>query len=104
MGLINRGKPEMVFDWIKAARLIKEKNPQMARAGLKDDWEYTGGIIYYHGNKVVNDDDTMWLASTWATPQLEMDGELHDCYVMEDQTSWDSHTRWPKEAVEILKS
>jgi hypothetical protein len=28
-----------VFDWNKAARLIKEHKPVYAGAGLRDDWE-----------------------------------------------------------------
>ena len=34
MGEANRGKEMMVFDWDKAARLIGERKPECASAGL----------------------------------------------------------------------
>lgn len=43
MGEANRGKSLMVFDWNKTASRIKETQPSVAAAGLRDDWEYTGG-------------------------------------------------------------
>ena len=33
----------MVFDWNKAAQIIKERGATNASAGLSGDWEYTGG-------------------------------------------------------------
>lgn len=33
MGMMNRGKEPMVFDWDKAARIIKEKQPIVLRLG-----------------------------------------------------------------------
>ena len=41
----NRGKEMMVFDWDKAARLIAERKPQIAMAGMRGDWKNTGGMI-----------------------------------------------------------
>ena len=35
MGEANRGKELMVFDWDKAARLIKERKPECAYAGVR---------------------------------------------------------------------
>ena len=52
MGLANRGKEQMVFDWDKAARIIKERNIDCAAAGLKDDFEWTGGCIFKDGNSL----------------------------------------------------
>lgn len=37
------GAAHMVFDWDKAARIIRERKPSTAAAGLSGDWEYTGG-------------------------------------------------------------
>jgi hypothetical protein len=89
-----------VFDWDKAATLIKEKDAKFASAGLSGDWEYTGGLILEDGSP--NFDDYTFLASTWATPELVIDGEFIDCYVMESQTEWDSGTKWPQSALDIL--
>ena len=88
IGQANRGREQKVFDWVKAANLIKN-HPDFpniqCEAGLAGDFEYTGGIIF--DGKIVEDDYT-YLASTWATPTLIIDGEEHDCYVMENFTEW----------------
>ena len=101
MGESNRGKDSMVFDWNKAARLIKESGCKNASAGLDGDWDYTGGLILENGK--IPDDTYTYLASTWATPLLEIDGETQECYVLsKDSDGWDSRTFWPKSAKEIM--
>ena len=105
IGQANRCKESMVFDWEKAARLIKERCAKTASAGLAGDWEYTGGEILADGKPVPKDDACVYLASTWATPQLEVDGDIVDCYRMASETpGWDSDTYWPPEALAILSS
>ena len=99
----NRGKRLMVFDWEKAARLIVESGAKHASAGLRDDWEWTGGAILSKGNPVPRDETYTYLASTWAVPELELDGVIQECFIMEDERGWDSHTYWPKEALDILR-
>lgn len=98
---MNRGKERKVFDWDKAAKLIKERKPETAEAGLQGDWTYTGGVIYRDGKPVL--DTCCYLASTWATPMLELDGEEIECYVMESKTEWNETTIWPKSALSVLK-
>lgn len=101
MGEANRGKERMVFDWDKAAELIKERKPEHASAGLRSDWECTGGTIYENGKPVM--DDYTYLASTWAVPELDLDGDVVECYRMEHEApEWGSGTKWPKSALEIL--
>ena len=102
MGEASRGRELMVFDWDKAAQIIRERKPQYAAAGLRGDWEYTGGTIYSNGKPVM--DDYTYLASTWAVPELSVDGDCIECYRMESDTpGWDSHTKWPASALEILE-
>ncbi len=103
MGYANRGREMMVFDWSKAAQIIKESGAQNAAAGLSGDWGYTGGEILSDGKPVPQDETYTYLASTWATPELEVDGARMDCFIMEGQTEWHSGTYWPKEALEILE-
>lgn len=94
-----------VFDWDKAARLIVERAPKVVGAGLEDDWEWTGGEIFENGRPLNRDETYTYLASTHATPQIEIDGELLDCYIMQSSTpGWDSHTFWPESALSILNS
>lgn len=102
MGEMNRGKEQMVFDWEKAARLIKEHKPEEAGAGLRDDWEWTGGTIYRNGKPIKS--DYTYLASTWAIPELDMDGEVYECWRMEsDAPGWNCDTKWPRIALDILE-
>lgn len=100
IGEANRGKKRMVFDWNKAAKIIRERKPRTAAAGLHSDWEYTGGLIFSDGKPVTN--EYTYLASTWATPELMIDGEIIPCYIMEHKTKWNEDTKWPKSAIDIL--
>lgn len=100
MGAANRGKEMKVFDWDKAARLIIEHKANVAAAGLSGDWECTGGAIYKNGKP--DKKSHTFLASTWATPEIEIGGEFFDCYVMESKTEWDAYTKWPDSALSIL--
>lgn len=103
MGEANRGKPLKIFDWDKAARLIKERKPICATAGLEGDWDYTSGEIFANGAPFPREHASTYLASTWATPQIEIDGDTIDCFVMEsERPEWNSHTYWPDSAMEIL--
>lgn len=105
MSLASRGRELMVFDWEKAAQVIKERGASEARAGLAGDWEYTGGDILKNGRPIPRDETYVFLSSTWATPQLEVDGDLMDCYRMSSETpGWNSDTYWPDEAVKIIES
>lgn len=104
LGFANRGKEPMVFDWDKAALLIVEHGAKEAKAGLRGDWEYTGGDILRDGEPVPQEETYVYLASTWAVPELSLDGIPYECYRMESQTpNWDSDTYWPLSAVAILK-
>ena len=101
IGEMNRNPTRMVFDWDKAAKLIKERNATEASAGLSGDWEYTGGTIFADGKPDM--ESYTYLASTWAEPELEIDGERMKCFRMEDDTpKWDEKTKWPESALFIL--
>lgn len=89
-----------IFDWVKAAQLIKEKQPQIAEAGLSGDWDYTGGVIYQDGQPVL--DQYTYLGSMWATPTLILDEEEMPCWSYENESQWTSSTKWPEEAIQIL--
>ncbi len=104
MGELYRGSPLRVFDWITAAKLIAERQPESASAGLSGDWEWTGGRIYLNGYPVPQDDTYTYLASTWAIPELQLDHEMIDCWIWQaDSPGWDSGTYWPEEALKALR-
>lgn len=95
---------QKVFDWHKAAKLIRQRKPKIASAGLSQDWEWTGGRIWENGKPVARHDTYTYLASTWATPELDMDGEIRDCFVMKHKSpGWGEGTYWPQSALDILK-
>lgn len=104
LGSATRDNPLMVFDWDKAAELLRDRNPSYAEAGLKDDWEYTGNYIWENGKPVMN--RYTYLASTWAMPLLIMDdGEPIPCYRMEGEVpGWNGNTKWPESALKILNA
>ena len=98
---ITRNAVGKVFDWDKAAQLIRERKPNVAGAGLRGDWEWTGGVIYRDGQPVL--DSYTYLYSAWATPELELDGELIECWrEPTEQLGWGSDTKWPESALRIL--
>jgi len=102
MGQLHRNDPAMVFDWDKAAKLIKQYNASEASAGLKGDWEWTGGTIFQNGKPLTS--DYTFLESTWAIPQIEIDGMKKDCWKPKEGSGWDSDTKWPESALAILNS
>jgi hypothetical protein len=103
MGEANRGKELMVFDWDKAAQMIKDSGFKDAVAGLAGDWEWTGGYIFE--NKKPNMEDYTYLSSTWATPEISVDGNVCDCFKMQSEVPvWGSDTKWPQSALNILNS
>ena len=102
LGRANRGKEPMVFDWNKAAELIRDRKPEIAMAGLQSDWEWTGGTIYENGLPVT--DSYTYLSSTWAVPELMLDWDIVPCYKMQSEVpDWGSDTKWPQSALNIVK-
>jgi hypothetical protein len=103
MGEIHRNDPQRVFDWELAAHLIAGRQPKKVRAGLSGDWEYTGGPIWRDGKPVPKEETYVFLASTWATPEIEIDGETLPCFrLASDSPGWAADTYWPPEALAIL--
>jgi hypothetical protein len=102
MAQLSRGREMKVFDWDKAAKIIKERKPVIAEAGLESDYEWTLGPIYENGKRTPERGCT-YLISTWATPMLIVDGDEMSCYKMQSEhPEWNDETWWPKSAVEIL--
>lgn len=97
MGYASRDREPMVFDWDEAARRIVDCGAKNASAGLAGDWEWTGGAILEDGR--IPGDTYTYLSSTWATPELEIDGNIKPCYRMQSEVpDWGPDTFWPKSA------
>lgn len=93
------GNKFKTFDWDKAAELIVEKGVTRASAGLSQDWEWTGGLIFENGKPVPEEDTYVYLHSIWATPELDIGGQLIDCWKYSDDPG---HEYWPESALKIL--
>ena len=105
MGQSNQHKEQKVFDWDKAATLIKGSKARTASAGLSGDWEWTGGEILKDGKPIPREDTYVFLSSCWATPELELNGDIIECYKMQSEVpDWDAHTYWPQSALDVLNS
>lgn len=93
-----------VFDWVKAARLIKERNPERVEAGLYEYWTLSGSI-YDHGK--VQNGGFACFASNWATPVSDFcndDEDFIECWKYQHEVpDWNENTIWPEEALAILK-
>lgn len=101
LAAISAGTRPRVFDWNKAAEMIRDQNPMDAEAGLGGDWEWTGGCIFRDGHIVT--DDYTYLKSNWAEPQIMLDGgDPIPCWVYANTVSWDEDTKWPDSALDIL--
>lgn len=103
MGIATRDMEPRVFDWDKAARIIRSVSPKYATVGLLEDFEWTNGIIFDDGKPVRSKD--CFLRSTWATPILVDDeGNQYECWKMQSEVPrWHEKTLWPKSALRILK-
>lgn len=96
-GEASRDNELKVFDWAKAAHLIRDRRPDNAAAGLSGDWEWTGGAIWEDGKPVPKDETYTFLASTWAIPELDLDGDVVECWRWQhDVPDWDARTYWPE--------
>lgn len=93
----------LVFDWVEAAQRIKAAGATEASAGLSGDWDWTGGDILRDGKPIPREETYTYLASTWATPELDIGNGPEPCFKLQDKTpGWDSGTYWPPEALAIM--
>lgn len=97
-----------VFDWDKAAELILQRSPQMAHAGLIEDWGATSALIYDKGKPRLEEDfyEKPYLMSDWAMPVLVIGEERIQCWrwqhELPEDNMWDAFTNWPQSALDIV--
>jgi hypothetical protein len=91
------GGNHLVFDWYEAARLIRDRRPTIARAGL-DGLDDTWATIYRDGKPVKGSGrETAVLASSTHIPCVELDGARSPCWAAKhERPRWDADTNWPE--------
>lgn len=112
---IKKPKPLKAFDWIKAAKIIKENNFQNASMGLGLHLEDTIPIL--EDGKPVKSIGIMFLSSDSNPVLINNDnGEIINCFFIINERDLDYHylqtpsstettklSEWPKTALEIIK-
>jgi hypothetical protein len=90
------------FDWVYAARLIRESGCSTAMAGLDGDWAATADVIYSQGAPLEN--ALTYLSSDWATLTILIAGKRSPCWKWEEDnpTFLEATAVWPKEAKAVL--
>lgn len=78
-----KGNKMRQLDWDKAKEICEKNKGKTIYAGLQYDMEWTGGCIF-DGEKYVR--DYVFVASTWATPILEIEGEEIECWKYGEDT------------------
>lgn len=110
----SRGKnrnQQKVFDWDKAAELIKkyykEDSNIVVEAGLDGDWDYTGGIIFEESKPTT--EHYTYLSSNWAIPILwikfsnsNKEDEEIPCWIT-GNTRFNSESKWDEQSLKILQ-
>ena len=100
---MKEGRKSKIFDWDRAAMILRQRGVEYAEAGLAGDWFYTGGPILKDKIPVDPDRTYTYLSSLWAIPQLFIDGEYIDCWIWEeDSPGWNEKTYWPMSALNIF--
>ena len=97
-----------VFDWEKAAKIIRNLNPDVCvSAGIRGN-DGTIDSIFENGKPVT--DGIAYLESWCGTPVLIIVDDHYDveipCYIFKNECEydWDGQTLWPQMALDILNS
>ena len=98
------GNKLKVFDWARAAEILRERGLPDAEAGLQNDMEWTGGSIMRDHKPVPREETYTFLASIWATPILVINDEEISCWKYDDNShnTAAAETYWPDYAVQAL--
>jgi hypothetical protein len=88
-----RGDSLMVFDWVRARRLLTESGVNSAVAYLASDYEWTAGAIWLGG--APSNEEYRYLSSMWAKPMLEYNGIEVECWVYAEAYEGTWSNDWP---------
>ena len=90
-----------MLDFDKALELIKENEGKEIRIGLAEDWYCTSGKVESDGRISYDEYESggcLCLASRWATPVVEIDEEVVECWKESDGTvdAFNSEEKWKR--------
>lgn len=79
------------MNWKKVQQIV-DKNPNsVIYAGLQEDWNNTSGLIFARGEYY---DGYVYVASSWATPIVDVDGEEIECWTYEKTKEGSGRPSW----------
>lgn len=84
-----------IFNWVKAAELIKINKAETVYAGMKEDWSCTADTIVLNGEMY---NGTPFTTSDWATPSILIEDVFIPCYLKVD-TKYDAKI-WTHRAIQ----
>lgn len=86
MGMPTAEAGTKYMDWERAEKICLENPNSVVRAGLREDWNNTSGIIYNKGRWC--DGGDLYALSRWATPIVDVDDiEEIECFNHEKKGS-----------------
>lgn len=89
------------LDWEKAKKLVEEHPNSVIQAGLLEDWSNTSGLIAADGKYCA--DSYVFVASKWATPIVDIDGEEIECWEYAKKTNdCSKRPKWWGKGKEII--
>lgn len=93
-----------VFDWNKAARVLRDRDETTCKACIIEDYNETVGFILVDGRPAI-DHPLPYLSSCWGTPCLVFEnGDSMPCWIPQSESpDWTGYTYWPESARNILK-
>ena len=96
---------KMVFDWERAADLLRKRRPRAAYVSMVGKRERSTPVLIYKDGEIVHDSLYGWgYYDAFDTPTLLIDGDEIECFRLENTiTTWALGDYWPESARRILK-
>ena len=94
---------KMVFDWEKAAEVLRERQPVAASVSFIGKHERTEPVLIYRDGEPTPDPRTFCPYDAFDKPTLLIDGDEIECFRLENTiTTWAIDEYWPESARRIL--
>lgn len=103
-GLRHEKNERRVFDWNKAAQILRDRKTLTCKACIIEDYDETVGSILIDGEPAL-DFKFPYLSSCYGTPCIVFeDCDFVPCWIPQSESpDWTGYTYWPESARCILK-